>query len=633
MKDMNCDFFERLFKNSNVFYIESENVTGEPILSGSANLGSLLGYLPKEIDSKLMLYDDLIFEDDVAHYLLESHQGSQSDDCDEVMHSAYRLVHKEGYSVWIKDAAQLIRENGKVTRILHLLADISAEMQSRDEVQAQNDRLIEVLHTAGFGLWEWDTASDTILCDENWSTLIGFNQPVTQFRLNRFYALVHPDDLIQFKDTLGALAQQNRQSMHTVVRFRHLSGKWRYHDLHGSVYESKDGNNIIINVSHSDITEQKENELAAVAALSTRNQFFARVSHEIRTPLHGILGMLSLVKQDLGQEKANDKIDKIIGNSEHLLYLLNDILDLAKLNEAKLQVSIEMVSVTEVLNQVLRLFSFKAEEKNIKFHTSLPGLQHDMVMTDKVRITQILSNLVSNAIKYTHRGSVHVFTKVENNELSICVQDTGIGIKNTTDIFDAYKQEELGLAQGSNSTGLGLEIVKKLCDLLGVDIALSSSASGSIFTLAVGKPMPNTLVAKPAITPEVTNKAKLAGLKVLVVDDSDINREIVLELLHSVHASCEEALDGYQALKKVDFDHDFDLILMDKHMPNMNGIDATKQIRENSELKKQPIIIALTADAFDVDSEKWFAVGVDEIITKPFDMDILMKTILRCMRK
>lgn len=632
MNDKNSDYFQLLVKSANVIFIETDSTSGEPILSSSANLSSLLGYKMSDFNNNQVMYDDLIFEEDVANYLLESHQGSQSDDCTEVVHSAYRLIHKNGDIVWVKDAAQLIREQGRVCKIVHFLSDISADMELHDELQQQKSRLIDVLHTAGFGLWEWNTASNTIICDENWSKLLGFSQPIPEFRLSRFFALLHPDDLTEFKRSLTDLAQGKTNDLHLIVRIRHLSGKWRHHHLHGNLSGKANGHIGIVNMSHSDITEQKESELGAIAALSTRNQFFARVSHEIRTPLHGILGMLSLVKQDLGQQKANDKIDKIIGNSEHLLFLLNDILDLAKLNEAKLQISIELVSITEVLNQVLRLFSFKAEEKHIKLKTTLPGLQHDMVMTDKVRITQILCNLVSNAVKYTHRGSVHVYSVIENEKLLLCVQDTGIGIKNTADIFDAYKQEDLGVADGSHSTGLGLEIVKKLCDLLGIELALSSSASGSLFTLTLGKPMPNTLVSKPLAAPEASDSKKLAGLHVLVVDDSDINREIVLELLHSVGATCAEALDGYEAVKQVDSYHEFDVILMDKHMPNMNGIDATQQIRKNSELAKQPIIIALTADAFDVDSDKWFSVGVDEIIIKPFDMDILVKTIVRCMR-
>lgn len=633
MKQISSEIFLRAFKHSNTFFIESSNLTGEPILSVSDNINTLLGYASSELCNEQTLFDDLIFDDDAAHYLLESQQGLLDEACEEIVHTAYRLVHKDGFTVWVKDAAQVIRENGRATSVIHLLSDVSSDMQVREKLEAEKEHLVGVLHNAGFGLWEWDTSDDNIYCDNGWSSLLGFPSPVKSLRISRFYALIHPDELASFKTELNDFINAKQAKFHKVVRVRHLSGKWRHHALHASLSINSLKQNLVLNMSHSDITEQRESELAALAALSTRNQFFARVSHEIRTPLHAILGMLAIMKQELSPQSSSDKIDKIIANSEHLSFLLNDILDLAKLNEAKLRISIEMVSVTEVFTQVVRLFIFKAQEKELSLYATLPDLQHDMVMTDKVRLTQVLCNLVSNAIKYTHSGSVHVYTKMQDSRLVLCVEDTGIGIKNTVDIFDAYKQEESGHALGSLSTGLGLEIVKKLSDLLGIDLNLVSSTSGSLFSLTLGKPMPNNTVSKTVKYEETSTTASLEGIRVLIVDDSDINREIVLSLLEGAGAACIEAIDGYEAVKEVEKDKGIDVVLMDKHMPNMNGIEATEQIRKHTNPDSQPIIIAVTADAFDIDSELWFDVGVDEIVTKPFDMDILLKTIKRCLRK
>lgn len=632
MKHIKHSIFERIFDNSHTFLIETSTATGEPIVSVSKNVSRLLGCTSDEVENEKLLFDDYIYEEDIAQYLLESQQGSLSDDCDEVLHSVYRLIDNSGALVWVKDAAQVIRTDGKVSSIVHVITDVSNEIYAQEDLSSQTQRLVNVLHNAGFGLWEWNTQNEEIVCDDNWSRLIGFVKHIPHLRLNRFFALVHPDEVIEFRQLVEQMRDGKRDKLQKIVRIRHLSGKWRYHLINGSVSHGDVVGELLISMSHSDLTEQKENELAAIAALSTRNQFFARVSHEIRTPLHGILGMLSLVKQDMVQTKAKDKIDKIIANSEHLLYLLNDILDLAKLNEAKLKISIELVSITEVINQVERLFAFKAKEKDIAFKISLPPLQQDMVMTDKVRVTQILSNLVSNAIKYTHRGSVRIFTKIENEALVLCIQDTGIGIKNKAEVFDAYSQESGGHEQRQQSSGLGLEIVRKLSELLGIEIKLSSGNSGSLFELIMSTPMPNTLVSTAPQHTENLNKADFQNMKVLIVDDSDINREIVKELLEGIGAHCLEANDGYEAIKMIDNDKAFDLVLMDKHMPNMNGIDATEQIRLNTDLSQQPVIIALTADAFDIDSDKWFEKGVDEIVTKPFDLDILLKTIKRCLR-
>lgn len=643
MTNFDIQFFARIFKNSSTILIETSSKSGEPISAVSPNVEHILGHSVEYIETSEQLYDELIHDDDVARYILESQQASFDESCDEVVHSEYRIKHKDGHFIWVKDHAQIIRDTGNVLRLVHVLTDISDEISIRENIDAKKKRLESLLHHAGFGMWEWNTQKDFINIDENWCHLIGFTHAIENIKMTRLLAIIHPDDLIPFNDLLDKLAKGKQNKGEIVVRVRHLSGKWRYHHCHANVnnvnqsiqhrLEASISRVPVIFMSHNDISKQKENELAAISALSARNQFFARVSHEIRTPLHGILGMLGLVKQDIISEIAQQKIEKITAHSEHLLYLLNDILDLAKLNEAKLKVSVELTSITEIIKQVQRLFLFKAQEKSLDFKTTLPSLKHDMVVSDKVRLTQILSNVVSNAIKYTHIGEVHIYTRLENDIMLLCVSDTGIGIKDKDTIFDAYKQEQAGYELGSTSTGLGLEIVKKLCDLLGIEIKVSSSKKGSLFELNLGKPMPNSLVASKPVNVKVETSQSLANRRVLIVDDSDINRDIVDEMLKMAGVEhCEHAVDGYAAVKAFSANGSFDIVLMDKHMPKMNGIDATREIRLNKSIK-QPVIIALTADAFDIDNDNWFEIGIDELITKPFDFDILVKTISRCLRK
>ncbi|MDT0593480.1 PAS domain-containing hybrid sensor histidine kinase/response regulator [Glaciecola petra] len=626
-------FLTFFFENATTMVFVTANVTGEPIDLVSPNTVRILGYESEQLIETKVLYGDLIHDDDKANYLVESQQGHYTGASEQFVHSEYRLLHANKQYIWVKDTVQLVKRDGKIYQLIHNLTDISHEVLKTQEIQAQKDRLVSLLHTSGFGLWEWDTDKDFMICDTNWSHLLGFVDPVINLKISRLMALIHPDELTAFRSLLESLKANERTKGQITIRMRHLSGNWRYHLCNATLRQSQNKDNFLVTMSHNDITDQKENELAAIAALSTRNQFFARVSHEIRTPLHGMLGMLSQVKKDVVTEEVASKIDKIISISEQLLYLLNDILDLAKLNEAKLQVSLELTSITEVMKQAERLFSFKAKEKSIELRSSFPSLRSDMVMTDKVRITQVLSNLVSNAIKYTHSGQVHVFTKMDQENILLCVEDTGIGIKNTADIFDPYKQEDAGHAQGNNSTGLGLDIVRKLCDLLGVELRLFSSGAGTLFELVLGKPMPNSLAVSQSQSIESSDDIDFKDLSVLVVDDSDINREIVIEMLAGHGITCSEALDGYQAVKMTNNDNVFDVVLMDKHMPNMNGLDATYQIRENMSLKKQPVIIGLTADTFDSDNDTWFENGLNELVTKPFNLSILIKTIKRCLNK
>lgn len=629
---MNTEFFERIFRNSNTVIIETLTSAGEPIVSTTSNVEVLLGVTADELVNKACLFDDLIHQDDIAQYLLESQQGALSSECDEIVHQPFRFLHQEGYEVWVKDAAQVIRFNGNVEKIVHIITDVTREKQETQELAEQKHRLLNVLQSAGFGLWEWNTRYDSLECDKNWSSLIGFANPIERMKISRLFALVHPDDLTVFKQSIYDLGSGQSNSFNMVVRIRHMSGKMRYHACSGNSLPIGYSSDFLVSVSHYDLTEQKENELSAIASLTARNQFFARVSHEIRTPLHGILGMLGLLKQDKLSDSSIEKVDKVIYSSEQLLFLLNDILDLAKLNEAKLKVSIEPCSLSQIMNQVSRLFIQKAQEKSLSFVNEVPEPHFDLIMTDKVRLTQVLSNLVSNAIKFTHMGSVKISAQLKNTNIVLSVKDSGVGIKNTNDIFEAYQQETNFHSKFNEGTGLGLEIVKRLCDLLDIDISLTSSELGTMFHLNLGKPIDNDQT-KIGLNLEInTPDISLQQVSVLIVDDSEINREILKESLQSHGVSCEEAADGYQAIKKVDEMNSFDVILMDKHMPNMDGIEATKRIRDNTKLASQPVIIALTADAFDVDSEKWFELGVDEIITKPFEIDDLLMSINNCMK-
>lgn len=628
---MQTSLYDRVFNNSNVFIIETSAKAADTIVSITPNVATVIGYDSEQLINKATTFSDLIHEDDVAQFLVSNQHGLLGDVYDEVVHDPYRLITSEGKIIWVKDAAQYIRVNRKTERVVHVLSDITQEVLANEAVMVQKQRLLNVLQSAGFGLWEWNSDDDFLVCDKNWSHLMGFLQEINRLKLNRFIAMLHPSDISPFRQALDTLASGKESKLQIEIRIRHLSGKWRYHSCTGVSTPLDYGQGFLVSMSHSDITSQKENELSAIAALSTRNQFFARVSHEIRTPLHGILGMLELLKQDDLTPRTIEKVNKVFLSSEHLMFLLNDILDLAKLNEAKLSVSLMPTSIKDAVTQVERLFASQAKEKNIELKIDVSEHANDVIVTDQVRLTQILSNLVSNAIKFTHIGEVKVSTLVVEDDLMLVVSDTGVGIKNKSDVFEAYLQEQSSLSDTQVGTGLGLEIVKKLCELLDIEISLESTITGTTFTLNLGKPVDSELDNKANTTQKSIEHIDLNALQVLIVDDSSLNREIVKEVLENKGALCAEAEDGYQSVKMVRTQKSFDVILMDKHMPNMDGFEATEQIRQEKDLMHQPIIIALTADTFDTDTEKWFALGVNDIMTKPFEMDALVKTIDRCI--
>lgn len=634
-----------LSSNESVMYLHRSLDPGQHEITISANVETILGYKKELFESEAMHYDALIHHEQVEQYRDEEEAFAQEQSgalahqiprSNAFSHNDYQILTADGSFLWVKEHKQYeLDEEGQRIGVLSVITEQAEKYHMLEQLEASNKRLELAIKASGIGIWEWDLRSDKVKCDASWSSMMGFLVPIPEMNVSRIFAMVHVDDVHRLKNAINTYIDGRATQFHEVVRMRNLNGSLRYMLNRGVILKhNADGEPTHFIGSHTDITEQKETELAALAALGSRNHFFARVSHEIRTPMHGILGILGLLKNKITDNESHQQLLKVEESSEQLLFLLNDILDLAKLNETKLTVSPELTSISEVVFQVERLFKDKANQKKLTYQSEVPGKEHDFLMIDKVRLTQVISNLVSNAIKYTHSGFVNVSCKYVADELHLEVADSGIGINDVGTIFEAYTQEDGAKNHGSNSTGLGLEIVKKLCDLMGLSILVHSDGSGTRFSLTLGRPVPPKNVKKQLPSKAVNVPTNLNGKRILVVDDSEINCEIASEMLKSAGAITERAGDGYDAVKLISSQTDFDIILMDKHMPNMNGIEATKSIFDLYDGDETPpIIIALTADAFDVDNEEWFKVGLTDLITKPFDMDMLLKTVSRAMKK
>lgn len=628
------NMLDLISRNSSVVYIYESYTDTSPLIV-SKNIESILGYPPSLFETKQLEFDSLVHPDDREQYRTEYRDVSASIDKSEVVHTDYRFLSSKNDYIWIKENRQLqFNEHGDVLASLSLITDQSDKHAMLDDLASSKKRLELAMTTSGIGIWEWDLTTDKVKCDAGWSSIMGFTSPVGVIKVSRIYAMVHDDDVMTLKNSLIDYISGKAEHFEEVVRMRHLNGTWRYILNRGVIFKyAANGTPLHFIGSHTDITLQKETELAALAALGSRNQFFARVSHEIRTPMHGILGILGLLKNKVTEPEAHKQLLTIEQSSEQLLFLLNDILDLAKLNETKLKVNAELTSITEVMSQVERLFRDKAEQKKLRFRCDYPRDRHDYLMIDKVRLTQVLSNLISNSIKYTHSGFVTVACLLIESDLYLEVADSGIGIKDTSRVFEPYTQEGGAYSQGSSSTGLGLDIVKKLCDLMGIKTKVVSDGSGTRFTLNLGKPVMPKNNHESIPSEMLEQPTNITGKRILVVDDSDINCEIACGMLAACGALTERAGDGYMALKTISQQPNFDVILMDKHMPNMNGIEATRSIMSLYVGKQAPIVIALTADAFDIDSKEWFACGLTDLLTKPFDSELLLQTVSRALRK
>lgn len=378
----------------------------------------------------------------------------------------------------------------------------------------------------------------------------------------------------------------------------------------------------------------------AKTASEAKSLFLANMSHEIRTPLNAVLGMAHLaLKTDL-DEKQRNYISKVHGSAENLLRILNDILDFSKIESGKLDMEEAGFQLTEVVTNMMNLIKLKAYEKDIKLNVTIDRDVPSMMLGDSLRLSQILINLGSNAVKFSGRGdSVSLTIRVDKESdktvtLHFIVEDTGIGLpqQKQKKLFQAFSQADNSTTRRYGGTGLGLIISRKLVELMGGNIWVESEegiGSRFHFTVQLKKledenQLAETMTTDPGKDPEQSIE-QLLDRKILLVEDNEINQELVIDLLTSNGLKVESACNGQEALNMLDKE-DYDCVLMDCQMPVMDGYEATRKIREQDRFKDLPVI-ALTANAMKGDREKALLAGMDDHIAKPVNPDDMFITL------
>lgn len=375
-------------------------------------------------------------------------------------------------------------------------------------------------------------------------------------------------------------------------------------------------------------------EQAAHKANESKTKFLATMSHELRTPLNGIFGMLQLAQHETQIDDRNQYLKKALDSGRHLLSLINDLLDLAKMEENRLDVSPTNTDIESLVSSTLLPFSLACQKKDIKFEHLSPNPAPKWVKVDAKKLRQIINNLVGNAVKFTHTGKVVVTTLFSVNkghfDLMLEIADTGIGIgqKNQADIFKRFNQADSNIDRQYGGTGLGLAITKELAELMEGNISFSSDiGKGSVFTvkLPLGKPDDDIILTSKNQDIVTQNLAEALGkLNILVAEDNDINAEIIEHTLHAEGHVVRHVTDGHRAVEEVR-NGSYDLILMDINMPNMDGIQAAKEIRKT--LKLTLPIIAITANSYDKDIQAAKDAGMDHYLTKPIERNNLIQTV------
>ena len=388
----------------------------------------------------------------------------------------------------------------------------------------------------------------------------------------------------------------------------------------------------------------------AIEALQTaenankaKTDFLSNMSHDIRTPMNAIIGIISLIRHNAGdKEKVIEYADKIAISSQHLLGIINDVLDMSKIEAGKTVFKYSDFSILDFMEELNTIFHSQANEKNQSFIITKENLKHEWVNGDKVHLMQIFSNLLSNAIKYTQEGGIIRFIAEERETNSstygkyhFIVSDNGMGMsadfKET--IFDAFTRAESSVTNKIQGTGLGMAITKNLVESMGGTIEVESEPNrGSRFEVILNlKIVENRVVSSTEqIEMHETDSDILDGMRFLCAEDNELNAEILMELLKFEGAECTICENGKRILEAFEqsVPGEYDMILMDVQMPVMNGYEATEAIRRSSHEQAKTIpIIAMTANAFSEDMQHSLAAGMNAHISKPVDMKLLKKTI------
>lgn len=604
----------------------------------------LLGYTPEELPKTIAEWKTLVDSELLPHIDQELIRQFKSDQTVGELH--FRLKHKDGHYREILARALLVRKNGRVIRVLGANRDVTVQKLDLEARKQQSEKLWiqqqflqsvlssmndKVLVLNAEGIFSEVLTSGNLAQDSTHGILIG-----------RSIQEVFPQSTADlFYNTLNQviLGQEVAEIEYRMERENHP--QWLGARLTPFIDQSGQPAGAVVVIR--DISEAKIREaemlaskLAAEKANQAKSEFLANMSHEIRTPLNGIIGFSELLSETPLNAQQKSFMSTINISAKTLLDLINDVLDFSKIEAGKLDLAIEPVSLTDILRQAIDVVSFPARKKQIDLDFQSSNFKYHLLL-DSVRLRQVLINLLGNAIKFTEKGSVTLSAKVIENEkehqlVRFAVSDTGIGIseENQKKLFQAYTQADTSITKKYGGTGLGLVISNKILSKMNSKLEMVSEiGKGSTFSFDVsfpkGSPIDNTVMVSDLKT---VTSGKIPGSPlILVAEDSSINFQLANALLTKFidKPRIVQAENGKIALQKT-LELNPDLILMDIQMPEMDGYEATRKIREIPGYEQVPIV-AVTAAALVDERQKCLDCGMNECITKPIQADILKLTL------
>lgn len=538
----------------------------------------------------------------------------------------------------------------------HMLAE---RTQMEHALRLSEERRALAMSVTNDGMFDWYVGDENVYFDAQYYQMAGYRPGEYPGTFENWAKRVHPDDFASTERRLQKYVAEEEREYDVEFRFRRKDGTWMWIRGRARIVErGESGKPKRVIGTHTDITERKhaEQELtnysaaleaankdlelfskAAEASSQAKSEFLANMSHEIRTPMTAILGFSEILMESVTDSQQLDAIRTVRLNGEHLLQVINDILDLSKIEAGKLEVECTTCSPREVLADVVAMMEPRARAKELRLEVEYAGLMPQTIQSDSTRLRQILINLTGNAVKFTKTGKVRLVSRLlgaesSNPKLQIDVIDTGIGMteEQVTRLFVPFQQADTSTTRKYGGTGLGLVISRRLAQKLGGNIVVKSRpGDGSCFTLTVPTgaldevefidyPTDLKTPLKSKAHPVARNTT--LDCRVLLAEDGPDNQRLITLLLEKAGVQVVKAENGLVAhdlaLEAQDTHSPFDVILMDMQMPVMDGYHATRKLREAGYTWP---IIALTAHAMSTDQEKCLAAGCDGYMTKPID--------------